>query len=93
MMRNAQYAESIQQRKSNATMLGNMLWQSLTAAFHHVHSCEPATHAGRHVAAFLFVLPCLQVGYAASKEVFGRTWHMSISAGETGPVFTVGAAT
>uniref|UniRef100_A0A383VQI9 FYR C-terminal domain-containing protein n=1 Tax=Tetradesmus obliquus TaxID=3088 RepID=A0A383VQI9_TETOB len=29
------------------------------------------------------------VGYAASKEVFGRTWRMSISAGEAGPVFTV----
>jgi hypothetical protein len=32
---------------------------------------------------------CLQVGYAASKEVFGRTWRMSISAEETGPEFTV----
>jgi hypothetical protein len=33
--------------------------------------------------------PLLQVGYAAVKEVFGRTWRMSISAGQLGPVFTV----
>lgn len=31
----------------------------------------------------------LQVGYRASKEVFGHTWDMEICAGEGGPVFKV----
>lgn len=31
----------------------------------------------------------MQVGYAASKVVFNRTWRMTITAGERGPIFTV----
>ena len=40
---------------------------------------------------FDVVLRCTttQVGYRASKEVFGHTWDMTITAGEAGPVFTV----
>jgi hypothetical protein len=31
----------------------------------------------------------LQVGYRASKEAFGHTWDMKVSAGEKGRIFTV----
>jgi hypothetical protein len=37
----------------------------------------------RHVCA------CVQVGYVAIKVLHGRSWRVSITAGDNGPMFTV----